>query len=284
MMFGFSDLPEEVQQQIKKQHDIAEMEMDAAKMALIRLFGEMDVSQLNALRLLIRDVRTDEGTGPFYEGVLATISHTKFGTCLFCMQTHEDGVHGSVSPSRDEPSETEIEETARDISETLFGSAAKRQALLDAIAEGKHGDKMELITPPPPPRESTPHVTYGQMHLPGQMEFDFNEAARIDEEVRFAKVLDRVRTFAFDPRDVSDDELKAISIINGEIKTRPLPQDDLDMAKLYDLDDAWDEDDKDKFLGWICTRCNNIFYQSVQDRMLKPVDECQGCMLKAAHG
>lgn len=59
------------------------------------------------------------------------------------------------------------------------------------------------------------------------------------------------------------------------------------MMALYNLDDLWEESpadaDDDGFLGFICKSCK-IRYSSIQDRMLKPVDECHGCFIKAAHG
>jgi hypothetical protein len=50
----------------------------------------------------------------------------------------------------------------------------------------------------------------------------------------------------------------------------------------YNLDDLRDEDTHE-LLGFVCLNCG-MRYQSIEDRMLKPPDECSGCFRKAGHG
>lgn len=86
--------------------------------------------------------------------------------------------------------------------------------------------------------------------------------------------------------------------INKNIAKMPLhpPRAGLerDMMKLYNLDDLWqrkmsadqpgsEPSEGDVFLGFVCKGCG-MQYQSIQDRMLRSVDECRGCFLKAGHG
>lgn len=83
---------------------------------------------------------------------------------------------------------------------------------------------------------------------------------------------------------IGEDLLMKIS----QYKARPpLSQIEYDMMALYGLDDLW-EQDEDKnarpvFIGFICKNCK-MPYTSIQQRMLKSVDRCDGCFLKAAHG
>jgi hypothetical protein len=67
--------------------------------------------------------------------------------------------------------------------------------------------------------------------------------------------------------------------------TPPTTSLEFSMMKLYGLDDVWETNDgtEDKFLGFKCLNCL-LHYGSIQDRMLKSVDECHGCFLKAANG
>lgn len=50
----------------------------------------------------------------------------------------------------------------------------------------------------------------------------------------------------------------------------------------YNLDDLRDEDTHE-LLGFVCLNCG-MRYPSIEDRMLKPPDECSGCFRKAGHG
>lgn len=82
---------------------------------------------------------------------------------------------------------------------------------------------------------------------------------------------------------VSDDLLMRI----GQYRAvPPSTQLEREMMALYGLDDLWEQGetiDDVSFAGFICKNCK-LRYVSIQDRMLKPVDECQGCFNKAAHG
>jgi hypothetical protein len=52
--------------------------------------------------------------------------------------------------------------------------------------------------------------------------------------------------------------------------------------KTYYLDDVRDEDTGVR-LGFICKNCG-MRYSTIEDRMLRPPDKCEGCILKAKWG
>jgi hypothetical protein len=101
-----------------------------------------------------------------------------------------------------------------------------------------------------------------------------------DEELTPEQVIETI---------MRDSDILTSEWINENVSKMPMhpPRAGLerDMMKLYNLDDLWEQSDDldDKFIGFVCKGCD-MRYQSIQDRMLRSVDECRGCFLKAAHG
>lgn len=62
---------------------------------------------------------------------------------------------------------------------------------------------------------------------------------------------------------------------------------ELDMMKVYHLDDAYDIT-TGQFLGFICTGTTGkpcgMIYPSIYDRALRIPDECPGCVIKTKFG
>jgi hypothetical protein len=78
-----------------------------------------------------------------------------------------------------------------------------------------------------------------------------------------------------------------LEVIQNAPRNEPSTALELEMMNRYNLDDVWDgvgPDDPDrKFIGFQCKNCK-MFYPSIPDRMIKAVDDCSGCHVKAAHG
>lgn len=73
-----------------------------------------------------------------------------------------------------------------------------------------------------------------------------------------------------------------------------LTEEDIRHMQMYDLDDLRSDGTfpdavggsvpEGTLVGFICTRCRQMSWPSIADRMLDPVDKCDGCYKKAAHG
>lgn len=91
-MIPFSDLPPEVQEQIKKQHEHMQMQADDYRHRCISLFNELSEDQLITLRDLIHAVNmnAEESTlGLFYEGQITMALSYRFGVCPPCGIDHD---------------------------------------------------------------------------------------------------------------------------------------------------------------------------------------------------
>lgn len=70
---------------------------------------------------------------------------------------------------------------------------------------------------------------------------------------------------------------------------RELTDEEVHNMEVYHLDDLRDEESQE-LLGFVCTGIEGstegcgMQYPSIEDRMLKPPEECSGCFIKAAHG
>ena len=77
-------------------------------------------------------------------------------------------------------------------------------------------------------------------------------------------------------------EKNLFDLSHSEGGLNDLTPEQLKQMEEYNLDDLRD-DETFKLVGFICKGCG-LRYESIKDRMLRPVDWCHGCHLKAAHG
>ena len=82
--------------------------------------------------------------------------------------------------------------------------------------------------------------------------------------------------------EVKDDPPNLFNVPSEENGLSELTIEQFKLMTEYNLDDLRDIETL-KLLGFVCKNCS-LRYESIEDRMLRPVDGCHGCHVKSAHG
>lgn len=107
-----------------------------------------------------------------------------------------------------------------------------------------------------------------------------DEQIPVQEEQLF-EMPDEV-DLASEPSDIEPPEVEPDWAVEATAGNMQLTKQDIQNMGEYHLDDLRDSE-TNELLGFICTGCG-LQYVSIEDRMLRPADSCQGCFLKSAHG
>jgi hypothetical protein len=87
-VFGFGELPDELQQAMQEHLDKQQMLSTALHHDIDRLLDEMTVEQLLALRIILNSCAHNDQAAPFFEGQVAACWRFKHGRCGGCGRDH----------------------------------------------------------------------------------------------------------------------------------------------------------------------------------------------------
>lgn len=106
-MFGFGELPPEIQELIREQVDRTKMASSSVGHDIHRMFDEMPVDHLVALRIIFRGILSEENVrlAAFFDGVAATTLHIKYGVCAGCGENHDIDLQKVTTPPLSTPTQ-----------------------------------------------------------------------------------------------------------------------------------------------------------------------------------